>query len=141
MIRNKFFIIVCLGSLLGCQSTSIKTQPTPLEPVYVSPEEEYVPPPPSTSSIENRSEIKALAEIDPKYPIAAARQGIEGFCRVSFDIELNKPSRPHNIKILECSPSDIFEENCITSVSKWIFSPSNSQESPKGLITTCEFKL
>jgi len=146
MIRNKVFIIACLGSLLGCQSTSIETKPAPTvhvssDEVYISPDEVYVPRKSSGVAIENRIEMQPIVRLEPKYPMAAARQGVEGFCRVSFDIELKGAGHPHNIKVLECSPSGMFEANCITAVSKWVFAYRNIQESPNGLITTCEFKI
>jgi outer membrane biosynthesis protein TonB len=126
MIKNKVFILVLLSTLTGCQSTSNHTKSVP---------------PTIANAVENRTEIKPIIHIEAMYPKDAIAKNIEGYCRVSFDIKLNEPSKPHNIKILECSPKDVFENSCTNSVEKWLFVAKNTSESPTGLITTCKFKL
>lgn len=91
------------------------------------------------SVVENRTTIAPLVYVTSKYPESAYRDGIEGYCRVSYDIEVGSVSRPKNIKIKNCEPESVFEESCKEAVSHWIFIVESTSESPEGLVSTCRY--
>ncbi|MFW8589998.1 energy transducer TonB [Glaciecola sp. 2405UD65-10] len=96
-------------------------------------------------AVENRQTIAPIVKFDPKYPLKASKQGIEGFCKLSFDLA-NKEAfaKPMNIKVIECTPSGVFEDASISALRKWIFlkiERLNTAESTDGLVTTMSFEL
>lgn len=58
---------------------------------------------------------------DSGYPIAAARQGIEGFVQLGFDISTE--GKPVNIKVIKSEPEGVFDAPAICALSKWKYSP------------------
>lgn len=58
---------------------------------------------------------------DSGYPIAAARQGIEGFVQLGFDISTE--GKPVNIKVIKSEPAGVFDEPAKCALSKWQYSP------------------
>ena len=128
---NKFVImIVVLFGLCACQSTSSSpsTDNTDI-----------------SNAIENRKFIKPIVMITAKYPEQEYRAGVEGSCKVSFDLaDLEKfGSAPTNIKPIECTNKN-FEKMCTTALSYWRFKSLediDKRESPTNLIYTCNFEL
>ncbi len=99
---------------------------------------------PLASAIENRKDIKPLIIVSPKYPKSEMAMGVEGSCKVSFDLDDMKfRSKPTNVKAIDCS-NDHFFAACKTSLDKWLFNAIDklgTRESTKGLVTTCQFTL
>ncbi|RTE87228.1 MULTISPECIES: energy transducer TonB [Gammaproteobacteria] len=93
------------------------------------------------NAVENRQNIQPIIHVGPIYPEEAVNDQIEGYCRVSYDIMFGTLSSPQNIEVLECSPEGVFETSCTESISYWVFSINNSEESEKGLISTCQYSL
>lgn len=58
---------------------------------------------------------------DSGYPITAAKQDIEGFVQLTFDI--NAEGTPVNIEVIKSEPEGIFDEAAICSLSKWTYAP------------------
>lgn len=58
---------------------------------------------------------------DSGYPISAARQGIEGFVQLGFDI--NTEGKPVNIKVIKSEPEGVFDAPAICALSKWQYKP------------------
>lgn len=58
---------------------------------------------------------------DSGYPISAAKQGIEGFVQLEFDISAE--GKPVNIKVVKSEPEGIFDEKAICALSKWKYAP------------------
>ena len=127
---NKFVVLILLiWGLLGCQSTA----PTSNDNTV------------SNSAVENRSTIKPIIMITAMYPDYEFQNGIEGSCKVSFDlIDQEKfGSAPANVKPLQCSNSN-FLRACEKALTKWRFkalSDLDKSESPTGLQYTCKFEL
>ncbi|WDE01490.1 energy transducer TonB [Thalassomonas actiniarum] len=128
---NQWLLLILFTLILqGCQSTRNNPLNEPDSIVY---------------AIENREDIRPVILIKPKYPIAAANQGIEGSCKVTFDLgKVGILTRAVNIEITECMPQGIFEKVCIDSIKRWAFRDMenlDTHESPYGLITYCKFEL
>lgn len=121
--------IYVLFFLIGCKTND----------VIIKPKQKLI-----YSAVENRSDIRPIIYIEHLYPKSAFSQGVQGYCRVSFDISREKMSKPFNIKILECSPLGVFESSCTSAINKWLFkavSSLNTKETEKGLITTCKYEI
>lgn len=96
-------------------------------------------------AVENRQTISPIAKFDPMYPLEASKQGIEGFCKLSFDLaDTGAFAKPVNIKVVECIPAGVFDEASKLALGKWIFlkiERLNTKESTDGLLTTLSFEL
>lgn len=63
------------------------------------------------------ADARPVIRIDPKYPMKAARNGIEGWVRLSFSID--KLGQVFNIKILDSKPKKIFDKAAKRALKKW----------------------
>lgn len=69
----------------------------------------------------SRNSLVPIVRIAPRYPIAAARAGIEGWVTMSFTI--NEQGRPSNIKVIDSVPEGVFNEQAVLALSKWLYKP------------------
>ncbi|MDT3337929.1 energy transducer TonB [Shewanella sp. SP1S1-7] len=60
----------------------------------------------------------------PRYPIKAARNGIQGYTKLEFDVSAD--GKPININVIEAYPSGIFNSAAIESFSGWRYKPKAS---------------
>jgi TonB family protein len=75
----------------------------------------------SSTPLPDRS-IASLEETsNPTYPIYAAKNGIEGYVKMSFDISEN--GEPINIRVLKSVPEKIFDKAAIKALSNWRYAP------------------
>ena len=65
-----------------------------------------------------------LSTKPPKYPRKAARNGIEGYTKLEFDI--SPEGTPINISVIEAYPSAVFNSAAIKSFSSWRYKPKAS---------------
>lgn len=56
-----------------------------------------------------------LATINPYYPAQAAKKGIEGYVKLSFDV--NEQGKPQNIKVIRAFPIGVFEQHAVEALS------------------------
>jgi periplasmic protein TonB len=84
----------------------------------------------NVSTLANRCEgvtppfdkVQAIVRIAPKYPISAARDGVEGYVKMVFDV--NKVGQTTNINAIESAPADVFVKEAINALAKWKYKPS-----------------
>lgn len=69
-------------------------------------------------------EMRLISTGAPRYPAKAARDGIEGYAVLEFD--LSAEGKPVNINVIEVSPSDIFVVTSVQALSTWQYSPGQS---------------
>lgn len=62
-------------------------------------------------------EARPIMRVDPKYPIKAAKNGVEGWVRLSFSID--KLGQVFNISIIESNPKRIFDKAAKRALKKW----------------------
>ena len=62
-----------------------------------------------------------IVRIEPKYPIQAARDGKEGWVRLSFTI--NEVGGVQDVKVLEAQPKRIFDREARRALKKWKYKP------------------
>jgi TonB family protein len=85
---------------------------------------------------ELQKNISPIVRINPKYPIEAAQQGIEGWVTLEFGI--TKRGTVKNIQIVDASPSGKFDEAARKALSQWRFHPKHSDSTST---VQLEFKL
>ena len=62
-------------------------------------------------------DAQPILRIDPKYPMDAARKGIEGWVQLSFDV--NKVGEVINVEVISSEPKRVFEKSAKRALSKW----------------------
>ncbi|WP_144392098.1 M56 family metallopeptidase [Pleionea sediminis] len=87
------------------------------------------------SNSEPKAEAKPLTIMPPAYPRDAAQNGVEGFVRLHFDLDLN--GKPQNITVAESEPEGTFDKSAIESVTQWTFVDKNKSD----VYYTLQFKL
>jgi len=75
----------------------------------------------SSISLPDRSNALLHERANPSYPIHAARNNIEGYVKMSFDI--NESGEPINIKVLKSVPEQTFDKAAISALSNWRYAP------------------
>ena len=68
-----------------------------------------------------RTEAKPVVKVQPRYPIKALKQKIEGSVTLAF--ELNDKGTPVNIKIVNAKPKKIFDASSIEALKRWLYLP------------------
>ena len=71
--------------------------------------------------IGSQGEATPLVRITPKYPIAAARDGKEGWVQIGFTIsEIGTVISPY---IINSEPKRIFDKEALRALRKWKYKP------------------
>jgi TonB family protein len=73
----------------------------------------------NADSQKQSEEIRPIERVNPKYPLAAAEKGIEGFVRMAFDID--KQGRVDNIHVLKSLPEGVFDDSATRALEQWIY--------------------
>jgi protein TonB len=64
---------------------------------------------------------RAIIRIDPRYPAHAARNGIEGFVRLSFGVSVS--GEVIDINVIESEPRNTFDSPAKQALRKWRYQP------------------
>jgi len=87
-------------------------------------------------------EATPVVRIEPKYPIQAARDGKEGWVKLSFSI--NKIGGVEDVKVIEAKPKRIFDKEAKRALRKWKYKPNVVDGKPQrqtGLTVQLDFKM
>lgn len=68
------------------------------------------------------SASRPIVRVPPSYPADAARDGVEGWVKLKFDVMPN--GTVGNIQILDAQPKRIFNRAAKRALAKWKYSPS-----------------
>jgi len=86
--------------------------------------------------------LKPIVKINPKYPHYAAKEGIEGWVSLSFDV--SETGGVENIVVLDSSPKRVFDREAKKALRKWKYQPlifDGRPQKTRGLIEIVEFKV
>lgn len=63
----------------------------------------------------------AIVRIDPKYPAEAAKNGIEGWVKLSFSIDTS--GAVMDVQVLDANPKRIFDREAVKALKSWKYQP------------------
>ncbi|MDU0355595.1 energy transducer TonB [Paraglaciecola aquimarina] len=87
-------------------------------------------------------EATPIVRIEPKYPVQAARDGKEGWVKLSFTI--NEVGGVEDVKVIEADPKRVFDREARRALGKWKYKPKIEDGKPMkqfGLTVQLDFKL
>ena len=87
-------------------------------------------------------EATPIVRIEPKYPIQAARDGKEGWVKLSFTI--NEIGGVEDVTVMEAQPKRIFDKEAKRALRKWKYKPKVVDGKPQrqvGLTVQLDFKM
>ena len=83
-----------------------------------------------------------IVRIEPKYPPQAARDGKEGWVKLSFTI--NEIGGVEDVNVIEAQPKRVFDKEAKRALRKWKYKPKvvdgKAQKQP-GLTVQLDFKM
>jgi len=88
------------------------------------------------------SEARPVVRINPKYPIDAARDGIEGWVKLRFDIDA--VGSVTNIEIIDAEPKRVFNKAARQALRKWKYrakSEDGKTTVQQGLTVQLDFNI
>lgn len=87
------------------------------------------------------SEVMPLNDVRPEYPRYALQRGIEGHVKLAFTI--NRAGRVENLRVIEASPSNVFEREARRAAQRWRFAPrtENGLAVARDAVKTLHFRL
>lgn len=83
-----------------------------------------------------------IVRIEPKYPISAARDGKEGWVKLSFSI--NEIGGVEDVEVIEAEPKRVFDKEAKRALRKWKYKPKVVDGKPlrqTGLTVQLDFKM
>jgi protein TonB len=83
-----------------------------------------------------------IVRVEPKYPTMAARDGTEGWVKLSFSI--TPSGTVNNIQILDAQPKRTFNQAARRALAKWKYKPNiqaGKAQAQDGMMVMLDFKL
>lgn len=83
-----------------------------------------------------------LLRVEPEYPPAALRDGIEGWVRLRFSI--GRSGQVKNVVVVDSKPAVVFDEAALRAVRKWKYQPKTvdgQQVERHGLLVRLTFEV
>lgn len=73
------------------------------------------------ASVVSAASLKRVKIVNPQYPEAARKKGIEGWVELAFTVMPN--GSVDNVEVRNASPADVFDDSAIRAVRQWRFEP------------------
>ncbi|WP_233267294.1 energy transducer TonB [Paraglaciecola sp. L3A3] len=87
-------------------------------------------------------EARPIVRIEPKYPVSAARDGVEGWVRLMFSVSAT--GEVENIQVIDAQPKRIFNQSAKRALARWKYKPNivaGKPQSQDGMMVMLDFKL
>jgi protein TonB len=113
--------------------------PTPQIPSFGNPviKNNFVP-----TFTKQGGDARPIVRIEPKYPSQAARDGIEGWVKLSFTI--TPLGSVNNIQVLDANPKRTFNQAARRALAKWKYKPNiqaGKAQAQDGMMVMLDFTL
>ena len=82
--------------------------------------------------------VYPVMRVEPKYPIQAAKNGVEGAVLLKFDIDAQ--GHTENISVVTSSPENVFDKAAIDALLQWQYE-SKSKVTSKGFMVQLDFLM
>lgn len=85
---------------------------------------------------------RPIVRVEPKYPVEAAREGIQGWVKLSFTIASS--GQVTDIQVLDAEPKRTFDREAKRALSKWKYQPQiiDGKAVPQdNMLVVLDFKL
>lgn len=69
-----------------------------------------------------KDDIQPQLRVEPRYPVAAAQDGVEGYVVAEFDIL--PEGKVQNVQIIKSVPAQVFDAEAVRALQKWTYSSS-----------------
>ena len=95
-----------------------------------------------TQMILDDAQAMPVVRMEPKYPVDAARAGIEGWVKMLFSIDAM--GQVHDIEVIDAQPKRIFDREARKALAKWKYKPqlvAGKPQAQQGLMVVLDFKL
>jgi protein TonB len=93
-------------------------------------------------AMQRDGEATPIVRIEPKYPVQAARDGKEGWVRLSFTI--NEVGGVDDVEVIDADPKRVFDREAKRALRKWKYKPNIVDGKPTkqfGMKVQLDFKL
>ncbi|WP_026375540.1 energy transducer TonB [Aestuariibacter salexigens] len=96
----------------------------------------------AVGAMQRDGDATPIVRIEPRYPIEAARDGKEGWVRLSFTI--NEAGGVDDVEVIDADPKRIFDREAKRALRKWKYKPKIVDGKPQkqpGMTVQLDFKL
>lgn len=91
----------------------------------------------AASATQAKKEFTPVLRVEPKYPVRAAEQRIEGYVQASFDVSAQ--GKVSDVRIVRSVPEAIFDKVSIRALEQWQY-PATGQEH-KNVLVQLDFAM
>jgi bla regulator protein blaR1 len=72
---------------------------------------------PAQAGADKATQLTAVSRVEPRYPLAAAQQGITGYVQIQFDVDAQ--GNVINADVIKAVPEKIFVKEALFAVQQW----------------------
>ncbi|TCI03712.1 TonB family protein [Corallincola luteus] len=137
MILNTASVIsaACLTLFLVCTPAVAKTEQQSNE----RSQENSKPPLKAEPSSPIANAPSPIVRIEPKYPMRAARDGIEG--EVVVEVVIDEIGGADQVNVVTAKPTGIFDKAAIKAVKRWKWRPTIGTNGPEKVTATYKLRF
>ena len=84
------------------------------------------------------NDVYPIMRVEPKYPIQAAKDGVEGAVLLKFDVDSH--GMTNNIRVVAAEPENVFDKVAMDALAKWQYGSTNNM-AKSGLVVQLDFRM